>query len=61
MRVTERETIYAIKNIRERNNVNWMRILEIALKHAPAETKKVLSSIRDNDLAISDLTGELAK
>ena len=53
-------TIDRIREVRSQNNIEWMRILEIALKHAPAETKKVLREINHNDREISDLLGELA-
>ncbi len=35
--------------------------LEIALRHAPAETKIILRSINANDQNISNLLTELAK
>jgi hypothetical protein len=36
-----------------------MKILEIALKHAPEETKKVLREINKNDREISDLLEQI--
>ncbi len=53
-------TINQIRQVRSYNNVEWMKILEIALKHAPEETKKVLREINANDRRISELLGELA-
>lgn len=41
------------------NNELWMRLLEIALQHAPEETKDVLREIRGNDQRISDLLGRI--
>ena len=52
------DSIFAI---RVRNNVPWKRLMEIALKHAPDETRAVLREINANDRAVSDLLGELAK
>jgi hypothetical protein len=54
------DIIDRIREVRSHNNIEWMRILEIAMKHAPAETKKVLREINNNDRQISDLLGELA-
>jgi len=50
-----------ISDQRTINNLHWMKILEIALEHAPKETKIVLAAINDRDRAISDLLEELAK
>lgn len=54
------DIIDRIREVRSHNNIEWMRILEIAMKYAPAETKKVLREINNNDRQISDLLGELA-
>lgn len=51
----DHDIIDRISAIRTRNNVQWMRVLEIALEHAPEETKRVLKQINTNDLAISGL------
>lgn len=53
--------VRAIRKVRERNNVLWMTILEIALHSAPAKTKGVLKKIRRNDNEISGLVGALSK
>ena len=55
------QTIDEIFAIRVKNNVPWKRLMEIALKHAPDETRAVLREINANDRAVSDLLGELAK
>lgn len=47
--------------IRVQNNVPWKRLMEIAMKHAPDETRAVLREINENDRKVSDLLGELAK
>ena len=31
-----------IEKVRKKNNVNWMDILRLAFKHAPAEASKLL-------------------
>lgn len=53
--------IEEIFSIRVANNVPWKKLMEIALKHAPDETKAVLREINANDRAVSDLLAELAK
>jgi hypothetical protein len=59
--VKEDEIIDTIFTLRIMNNIPWKRLMQIALKHAPDETKEVLRAINANDRAISDLLGELAK
>lgn len=55
------KTITEIRQFRGINNILWMQVLEIALRHAPAETKDVLRSINANDHNISNLLTELAE
>ena len=55
------KTITEIRQFRGVNNILWMQVLEIALRHAPAETKVILRCINANDRNISDLLAELAK
>ncbi len=55
------KTITEIRQFRGVNNILWMQVLEIALRHAPAETKIILRSINANDQNISNLLTELAK
>jgi hypothetical protein len=52
--------INAIFYIRVRNNIPWKKIMEIAMNHAPEETKKALKACRLNDQAICDLNEKLA-
>lgn len=59
--IPEQQAIDEIFAIRVQNNVPWKRLMEIALKHAPEETRAVLREINANDRKISDLLGELAK
>ena len=53
--------IQLISDVRARNNLLWMRLVTIAMQHAPIEAKDVLRAINANDRAVSDLLGELAK
>lgn len=57
----EQRIIDSIFSIRVRNNIPWKCLIEIAMKHAPDETKAALRDINANDRAISDLMTELAK
>jgi hypothetical protein len=54
-----RERLEEIKYIRSRNNDLWMEILEIALTHAPDETRAVLRHIRIGDMLVSKQVGKL--
>lgn len=56
-----KQLVKQIRDHRQINNLHWMKILEIALEHAPRETKLVLAAINDHDRAISALLTELAK
>ena len=53
------QTIDYIESVRSSNNMLWMRILKIALKHSPAETKELLRDIKTNDDRISEATGRI--
>tara|TARA_B100000287_G_scaffold299889_1_gene283035 strand:- start:3328 stop:3504 length:177 start_codon:yes stop_codon:yes gene_type:complete len=53
------EVIDAIQEVRSKNNVNWMDILRLALKHAPEETKSLIKKINKSDNEISELLGKL--
>lgn len=59
--MTDQEIIDQIFWVRVQNNVPWKSLMEIALEHAPEETKAVLREINKNDRKVSDLLGELAK
>lgn len=50
-----------IQLTRSRNNVNWMEILRIAMKHAPEETKRVLRRVLDDDKDISSSLEKLVE
>ena len=53
--------IQQITWIRSQNNVCWMKLLRLAVKHAPVEAKAILRDIQANDLAISAVNGKLAQ
>ena len=54
-----RDELEEIKKIRVRNNDLWMSVLDIALKHAPDETKKLLAKIRLHDMMVSQYIGDI--
>lgn len=47
--------IKKIEKVRSKNNVNWMDVLRVALKHAPDETIKLMKNINQKDKKISNL------
>lgn len=53
------EVIDAIQEVRSKNNVNWMNVLRLALKHAPEETKDLMKKINKSDNEISNLLEKL--
>ncbi len=61
MSMSQQEIIDEIFRIRVVNNMPWKRLIEIALKHAPAEARRALAAISENDERIADLTRMLAE
>ena len=53
--------INKIENVRKKNNKNWMDILRIAFKYAPAEASKVLAQIYKEDGKLNALAKQLKK
>ena len=47
------DTLNAIEAIRAKNNSNWIKIVKIALREAPEETKAVLRQIIVHDGAVT--------
>ena len=47
--------INKIEKVRSKNNVNWMDVLRVALRHAPDETIKLMKNINQKDRKISNL------
>lgn len=58
--MTDNELIGEIQKIREKNNLLWMKILKLAVQHAPEEAKDCLKKITSNDMKVSQLSKELA-
>ena len=58
---TDFDIIDEVEKVRTKNNVNWMDILRLAMKHAPKDAKKLVKKINEADGQISDLLGKLAK
>lgn len=59
--MTDGEIIARIQDVRRENNVLWMDLVRLAMRHAPRETKRLLRSITTNDRAVSRLMARLAK
>ena len=48
-----------ITNARKQNNINWMNLLKVAMRHAPKQSKKILKNINQQDKKISKLLKQL--
>jgi hypothetical protein len=59
--MTDKQIINKIKKIRSKNNSQWMKILSIAFKYNPEESKKIFQAIIKNDSEITILSKDLAK
>ena len=55
------QIINKIQLLRKKNNINWMDILRLAMKHAPNETKKILKNINHYDKKISNEVSSITK
>ena len=55
------DIINKIEKIRTKNNKQWMNLLKLAIKYAPAQAKKTIFKINKNDRNISDLLKKLGK
>ncbi len=55
------ELLVEIAGLRRSNNNLWMRIVEIALTHAPNEVKPIMKQIGENDREVTTRWSELAK
>ena len=53
--------IKKIEILRKKNNINWMDILRLAMKHDPQETKKILKNINSYDKRISSAVNSITK
>ena len=48
------------KNIRKKNNKNWMNVLRLAFKHSPKKAAKIMSEIYLEDNKIGKLVKKLS-
>ncbi len=53
--------INKITDARKKNNINWMNLLKVAIKHAPKQSKKILKNINQQDKKISKLLKQITK
>ena len=53
------KVIDRIEKVRSKNNINWMDVLRLAMKHAPADTIKLMKKINNKDKKISNLFSSL--
>ena len=53
--------INKIQKIRSKNNINWMNLLRVALKHDPKKTSKIMSQVYFEDKEISKIVKKLSK
>lgn len=56
----DRNLLAHITNVRSSNNVNWMTLLQIALRADPQATRAVLRQINEADNEVSRLLRQLA-
>jgi hypothetical protein len=61
MKKKTKKLIGRITYIRRKNNLLWMRLLEIAVERAPNEAKEVLRTINLNDRMISEHLQDIAE
>ena len=50
-----------IEKVRTRNNVNWMNILRLAIRHAPDEAIELLKNVNCEDERISELFNNISE
>lgn len=53
MNEVDQHLIDRIFEVRVANNIPWKRLMEIAMTHAPDETRKALAEINRNDKLVS--------
>ena len=53
--------IDVIEKIRTHNNVNWMNILRLAIKHAPEDAIDLLKKVNSADERISELFNNISE
>jgi hypothetical protein len=50
-----------VERVRTRNNVNWMDVLRLAFRHAPADARRIMKKINQEDDRISALFKQLSE
>jgi hypothetical protein len=50
-----------IEKVRTRNNVNWMDILRLAIRHSPDEAIELLMKVNSEDERISKLFSRISE
>ena len=50
-----------IEKVRTRNNVNWMDILRLSIRHAPDEAIELLTKVNSEDEKISELFNKISE
>ena len=55
------EILNEIKDMRSKNNNNWMDILKLAFKYAPEEATEIMKKVTNYDKEISKLCEKLTK
>ncbi len=50
-----------IEKVRTRNNVNWMDILRLAIRHSPDEAIELLRKVNSEDERISKLFNSISE
>lgn len=61
VRFDDFDLINQIEDVRRRNNVRWMDIVRVAMRHAPDDTRAILRDIQELDGEVRRLTQELAR
>jgi hypothetical protein len=61
MKNRDERLINQIRNIRVKNNDQWMKLLRIAFEYCPSYSKKIMKEITKNDINISKLTKKLSE
>ena len=55
------QIIDKIEKVRTRNNVNWMDILRLSIRHAPDEAIELLTKVNSEDEKISELFNKISE
>jgi len=59
--IFDRDIFNQITEIRAKNNKNWMNLMRLAFKYAPAEAKEIMKNISECDQEVTKLTRKLAE